>query len=459
MIDKVPEVRSSHRLDDKGRQLHEEEDDTEQFLYDLKNKNIITIDDSQEISQTLDQLLGESNNIQFSTLISLAELSKAFPINFLKCLTPNHFNILYSLLRNDDCLHFILLIFSNLSKNYEFQPPLEIFTILSGILSNTDSDDTEKKYSLIISKNLIKLNEVYYKAALHSNILQIILQINITTTKIAKRIISALSSFLKHENHEIEKLILCYIIQDIFIQSNKNEIYREIINAFEYAMNWSELAIQIINNSNLVSISEKLLLSEKNKDVNNALSFLKKCIITLDVSNIHFIKSFTILMAKEIEEYVYGDIITSFIFIILKRSSFRNFLFSSICEIGLNALLFSKSYPIKKLFFSFLCESSKTCPKDIMILSYNDISIFLQEMIQTGESDLQFYSLCFIHELINSSSDFGNKYGIWVKNFSNSLISLNILEDLYQSSLIEKDYDAAHMLDVVSSFLSKYDEE
>ena len=62
-----------------------------------------------------------------------------------------------------------------------------------------------------------------------------------------------------------------------------------------------------------------------------------------------------------------------------------DFLYNSICEIGVNNLISTKSFSVKKLFLSFIDESVIFCPKDVMIIPPNDLGFFVHEMILTSE--------------------------------------------------------------------------
>lgn len=446
------EIRSSIRIKCKKKNKNKEE-----FMpADSSNHDIITIEDDQEINETLDLLLSEDAEIQFSSLNSLAKLSNFFPENVLQSLTQDHLTTLYNFLENAEFRDLVIFTFSNLSRKSIFTPPTQIFKTILDILLDVHSDETEIFYSLILAKNLIISNESYFFEAISCNIHQAIIKNDKDSSKIIKTKISALSAFLIYQCHDIEEDIFSYLMQDAFIQSNKAGIYREIIKGFEYALEWSIKAIQIVNESNLIAISSDLLLSDISKNVKSALSFLKKCLINLEIADVQFIKFFVLVLAKDDEEEnILEDIILSLIVFVTQRISSRDFLFNSLCEIGISTLFSMKSFPVKKSFLSFLDRSAKICPKEVMIISPNDLGFFLQELILTGDDDLQGICIDIICILISIISDSGDSSSKWAEDFASTLIEFNVLDNIYQSSIISNS-EYNDQIDLLSSFLSSY---
>ena len=458
-MNKEIEIRNKNRIKNDRRLNNEEEDDDDLFFLDLCQKNIIIIEDEQEIPKTLDLLFSKDEDVVSSTLDSLVYMSNYFPGNLLQNLTPSHFDVLYGFLDNNKTMGLIIFIFSNLSKKMVFNPPFEIFEIISNILSNANIDDANVESALVLTKNLIQSKETYYSYSIHYNIHQVIIENNSITLHIIEKKIATLSAFLKYENHDTEEYILNYITQDVFTRSDETCVYREIIIGFEYAMCWSEQAIQIINESDIISISIELLFSDYTKNVKSSLSFLKKCIENINIADIQFVNFFILLMTEDEDDDIYCNIIASFVCLIKLRSSFRAFLFQSLCEFGLEALMSNKSYPIKKSFLSFLNQSAQICPEELMIVPPDELSFFLLEMIQTGEEIIQYSSLEIICSLINSVADIGDAYSEWIENFSQSLISLNIIDDIYQSSMFNNNQNISDNIDLLVSFLCGSDDQ
>lgn len=449
MLNNRSSIRNFNRLKRNEKFENEEEEDDQ--IYYLQNEEIFSFDDENTVNDYLDHLFSDDESVKFLALDYIAKFSKSFAKNLFDNLTPDHFNAFYNFLDNDKYKDFVIFIFINLCKKNDFTPNTKIFQTITKILLDVDSDDTEIINTLYLVKNLVESKEANYSQALRYNINQSIIKNDKNSPKIIKTKILAISSFLIYENHDIEEEILSYITQDEFIQLSKAGIFREIIHGFEYAMSWSYKAIQIINESNLLSISSDILISDKSKNVVSVLSFLKKCITTLEITDIQYIKSFVIVLLKEDDEIILKDILASLIIFIMYRKESMDFLYNSICEIGVNNLISTKSFSVKKLFLSFIDESVIFCPKDVMIIPPNDLGFFVHEMILTSEYDLQTLSINVICGLISSISNSGDNRSQWIQDFSQSLASFNILDIIYQSSVIYCQ-DVSDQIDLLSSF-------
>ena len=378
----------------------------EEYFNDVSQKQIIIIENDDEIINSLNLMIDDSETNQFNVFLSILSFSQNFSVTLLKNFTPKHFEILYNSLYDIEIKPFALAILSNFSKKNAYIPPSNIFSLLINAM-NIEFDETNIENCLLIFSNLIDRNKEIYMNALKSNVLQFLNNLFHISIKTQKLVLKIIAKMLKFDNHEIDQTLIDFILTASNFNTERDSILREIINGLNNSMIHSEYCINLLckqDNNNIISIVEKLLLSDKQQSVLSALQFVNSLVNLTNNIYPNLIEGILLLMTKDEENFIYKDCISLLVLILKCPRNQINTLFIFLSQIKISTILYSKPFKIKALFLKFIEATSNICINEFLLLHPDDLSRFLIEMFETDVPEIQYITTNIISLLLNSLS-------------------------------------------------------